>query len=110
MLVGLIALAFAWLADHAFEQFEWLLGQSAYWPWLVTPLGFALLAWLTQGWLKEAKGSGIPQVIACLEQPSTRLRSQLLAVPVAIAKMLLTVLALLCGASVGREGPTPLDS
>ncbi|MDA7085176.1 chloride channel protein [Pseudomonas sp. SA3-5] len=106
LLVGLIALAFAWLADHAFEQFEWLLEQSVYWPWLVTPLGFALLAWLTQGWLKEAKGSGIPQVIACLEQPSTRLRNQLLAVPVAIAKMLLTVVALLCGASVGREGPT----
>jgi H+/Cl- antiporter ClcA len=106
LLVGLVALAFAWLADEAYAQFEKLLEHSQYWPWLVTPLGFALLAWLTQDYLKQAKGSGIPQVIACLEQPSTRLRSQLLSVPVAVSKMLLTVLALLCGASVGREGPT----
>lgn len=106
LLVGLAALAFTWLADHAYERFTWLLERYPYAPWLITPTGFALLAWLTQGYLKEAQGSGIPQVIASLEQPSTALRQRLLSIPVALAKMLLTVLALLCGASVGREGPT----
>lgn len=106
LLVGLAALAFAWGADLAYSGFEWLLAQSSYWPWLVTPAGFALLAWLTQGYLQQAKGSGIPQAIACLARPSSSLRRNLLAIPVALAKMLMTTLALLCGASVGREGPT----
>ena len=106
LLVGLAALAFAWLADRAYGGFEWLLARYPFAPWLLTPAGFALLAWLTQGYLKEAKGSGIPQVIACLERPSQTLRQRLLSLPIALAKMLMTVLALLCGASVGREGPT----
>lgn len=106
LLVGFAALAFTWLADHAYARFVWLLERYPYAPWLVTPAGFALLAWLTQGYLREAKGSGIPQVIACLQLPSNRLRRRLLSLPIAVAKMVMTVLALLCGASVGREGPT----
>ncbi|TWI54366.1 H+/Cl- antiporter ClcA [Pseudomonas duriflava] len=106
LLVGLAALAFAWLADKAFGLFQALLDQSAWWPWLITPLGFALLVWLTEGLLRPARGSGIPQVIAALERPTSRFRSQLLALPIAAAKMGLTVIALLAGGSVGREGPT----
>lgn len=106
LLVGLAALAFSWLADEAFAQFRLLLEHSYWWPWLVTPAGFALLAWATQGWLSNAKGSGIPQVIATLHKPSSRFRNAALALPIAVGKMLLTIVALLCGASVGREGPT----
>lgn len=106
LLVGLAALAFAWIADHAYALFVRLLAHSQWWPWLVTPAGFALLAWATQGWLSGAKGSGIPQVIATLHKPSSRFRNTALALPIAAAKMLMTALALLCGASVGREGPT----
>jgi H+/Cl- antiporter ClcA len=106
LLVGLLALAFAWLADHAFQLFQRLLNHSHLWPWLVTPAGFALLVWLTQGWLRNARGSGIPQVIAALEKPSGQFRAAVLAWPIALAKMILTLLALLVGASVGREGPT----
>jgi H+/Cl- antiporter ClcA len=106
LLVGLVALAFAWLADRAFEGFRWLLEQSVWWPWLVTPAGFALLAWSTQGVLRNAKGSGIPQVIACLQRPSSRFRNAALALPVGAAKMGMTLIALLVGGSVGREGPT----
>lgn len=106
LLVGLAALAFAWLADHAYAQFRQLLGHGSWWPWLVTPTGFALLAWATQGRLGKAKGSGIDLVIALQHKPSSRLRNAALALPIAAAKMLMTVLALLCGASVGREGPT----
>ncbi|MAB96638.1 MAG: chloride channel protein [Pseudomonadaceae bacterium] len=106
LLVGLVALAFAWLADEAHEYFELMLEHSSYWPWLVTPLGFAALAWATQGWFSNAKGSGIPQVIATLERPSSRFRNQVLSLPIAAVKMVLSVLGLLVGASIGREGPT----
>lgn len=106
LLVGLVALAFAWLADEAHVYFQRMLNHSNYWPWLVTPLGFAGLAWATQGWFSNAKGSGIPQVIATLERPSSRFRNRVLSLPIAAAKMFLSVAGLLVGASIGREGPT----
>ncbi|WP_416769518.1 chloride channel protein [Pseudomonas sp. RHF3.3-3] len=106
LLVGLVALAFAWLADQSFALFKHMLGVASWLPLLVTPAGFALLAWITQRWLVQARGSGIPQVIAALESPSRRLRARVLALPVAAARMLFTLAALLVGGSVGREGPT----
>ncbi|WP_425331940.1 chloride channel protein [Pseudomonas eucalypticola] len=106
LLVGLVALAFAWLADQSFALFQQLLGSAAWLPLLITPLGFATLAWATQRWFAGAKGSGIPQVIAALETPSRGLRAQVLALPLAAARLCLTLGALLVGGSVGREGPT----
>ncbi|MFR0687845.1 chloride channel protein [Enterobacterales bacterium AE_CKDN230030158-1A_HGKHYDSX7] len=106
LLVGLVALGFAWLADKAFGLFQRLLEISPWLPLLVTPAGFALLAWITRRWFANAMGSGIPQVIAALESPSRSFRSQVLALPVAAARMLFTLGALLVGGSVGREGPT----
>lgn len=106
LLVGLVALAFAWLADAAFASFKQLLHWAPWSPLLITPLGFAGLTWLTQRRFQNAKGSGIPQVIAGLEMPSRRFRAQLLSLPVAATRMALTLGALLVGGSVGREGPT----
>lgn len=106
LLVGVAALAFAWLADQSFALFQRLLAVAPWAPLLVTPLGFAGLAWVTQRWFVGAKGSGIPQVIAALELPSRRFRNRVLGLPVAAARMLLTLGALLVGGSVGREGPT----
>ena len=106
LLVGLVALAFAWLADEAYALFQRMLGVASWLPLLITPAGFALLAWLTRRWFTEAKGSGIPQVIAALESPSQRFRARVLALPVAAMRMLCTLGALLVGGSVGREGPT----
>lgn len=61
LLVGLVALAFAWLADAAFASFKRLLEWAPWSPLLITPLGFAALAYLTQRWFENAKGSGIPK-------------------------------------------------
>nr|WP_238328727.1 chloride channel protein [Pseudomonas aeruginosa] len=106
LLVGLVALAFAWLTDQSFALFKRMLGVAPWLPLLVTPAGFALLAWVTQRWFVEAKGSGIPQVIAALESPSRRFPARVLALPVAAVRMFFTLGALLVGGSAGREGPT----
>jgi len=52
------------------------------------------------------RGSGIPQAIAALKVDDPGFRGRLLSVPVAAGKMILTLVALAAGASVGREGPT----
>ena len=84
-----------------------MLEHSRWWPLVVTPLGFALLSWLTQGALRATRGSGIPQVMAALDrEDDAPFRERLLALRVAAGKLVLTLFAMLIGASVGREGPT----
>lgn len=104
--VALAAIAFAWTADAAFAVFLGVTAHSPYWALLLTPATFAALAWAASGPLAATRGSGIPQVIASLQHPREDFRIALLSLRVSASKLALTVLALLGGASVGREGPT----
>jgi chloride channel protein, CIC family len=104
--VGAAAVALAKLADQAQLAFNLLLSVSRYAALVVTPLGFALSAFLTRRYFPNAGGSGIPQAIAARHLTDTKARSPLVSIRVAVGKIVLTLLGLLCGASVGREGPT----
>ena len=104
--VALVAIVFAKASDAAFHVFQRVIAHSPWWALLLTPGIFALLAWLTAGALRPTRGSGIPQVIASLEQPDPEFRQVNLSPAVSAGKLLLTSLSLLGGASVGREGPT----
>ncbi|MEJ2361986.1 MAG: chloride channel protein [Gammaproteobacteria bacterium] len=72
----------------------------------VPPLGLFVIAWLTSKVFIGTEGSGIPQAIAALSMPSHAARSRVLSLKVAAGKILLTIMGLLSGASIGREGPT----
>ena len=73
--IGLVALLFARLADEASRAFEQLVHAAWWLPMLVTPLGFAAIAWMTRTLAPEAAGSGIPQVIAATHYPKRSLRT-----------------------------------
>lgn len=105
VVIGLCALLFARLADAASGLFNSTVDSVWWLPLVITPLGFASIAYLTRTLAPEAVGSGIPQVIAAVHQPKLAL-DKLLSLRVALFKTCFTVVALLCGASVGREGPT----
>lgn len=103
--VGIVAVLFAeaadWFGDlfHSYEtRWHWL-------PLLTTPLGFMALVWLTRRFAPLSRGSGIPQVIAVRDDPEAA-DSPLISVKTVSAKSVLTLGAIMCGASVGREGPT----
>jgi len=104
--VGVVAVAFASLADYAQQEFARLLGHGRLLPLLVTPLGFALTVFAANRWFRGSEGSGIPQVIAAHRLADPAVRRRLVALPIAIGKIALTSAGLLCGASTGREGPT----
>ncbi len=106
--VGLISVAFAELADAAQRAFAGLRASSLSDPaaMLVPPLGFALSSYLALRFFPNSGGSGIPQAIAARHLESEEDRSLLLSLRIAIGKILLTLLGLLSGASIGREGPT----
>jgi chloride channel protein, CIC family len=104
--IGAAAVALAMLADWAQLAFAFLLAKSRYASLVVTPLGFALAVFLTNRFFPNSQGSGIPQAIAARQLTDHAARGRLVSIRIAIGKVLLTLLGLLCGASVGREGPT----
>ncbi|RFB80900.1 chloride channel protein [Methylovirgula sp. 4M-Z18] len=106
VVVGGGAAAMALLADAAQSEFRKTLQLSPYLPLVLTPLGFALSVYLTRRFFPNSQGSGIPQVIAAREFDDQADRQKLVSLKIAFGKILLTLLGLLCGGSVGREGPT----
>ena len=106
ILVGIAATLFAIASEHTHALFKQIIGISPYIPLLLTPLIFILVAWLTRRFFPGAQGSGIPQSIAALSMHDHGLRASLLSLRIAVGKILLTLLGLLGGASIGREGPT----
>jgi H+/Cl- antiporter ClcA len=103
---GATAVAFARLSDVALRMFHAASQMTSWWAWLAPPLGLGLVAWLTQSLFPGTRGSGIPQTIAALSLPNTAARDKLLSMRIAVGKLILTLAALLSGASIGREGPT----
>ncbi|GLS18241.1 chloride channel protein [Labrys miyagiensis] len=106
IILGLVALAFAWAADEASKLFEILVEKAPYAPLVVTPVGLATIVALTRRIAPQARGSGIPQVSAGAEDPKRAVAAGLISIKTAIFKLAATVAALLIGTSVGREGPT----
>ncbi|WP_243463237.1 chloride channel protein, partial [Brucella suis] len=78
----------------------------AWLPLLITPLGFMFCSWVALVWFPNSGGSGIPQAIAARHLNDHEDRSLLLSIRVATGKIVLTIIGLFCGASIGREGPT----
>ena len=105
MAIGIAAIL-AQMADLATELFGWLRDRWPYLPLLLTPLGFALCAWMARRWFVGAEGSGIPQAMAARRSRDPAHRQQLLGARVTIGKVALTIVGLAVGASIGREGPT----
>lgn len=104
--VGGAAVLMTALADEAQRGFLKLLAQWPYCSLAVTPLGFGLAALLARHVFPNSQGSGIPQVIAALRLEDQQRRAPLVSLRVAVGKIVVMTLGLLCGASIGREGPT----
>lgn len=106
ILLGLIAAFFALASHHSDEMYHQLYRENPVIAYCLPPLGLTLIAWLTRRFFQGSEGSGIPQAIAALSMKSHSMRSKVLSLRLALAKIFLTCLGLLSGASIGREGPT----
>ncbi|GMG91385.1 chloride channel protein [Cupriavidus metallidurans] len=105
--VALFSIVFAYIAEVALN---WNAKLTTATPWLafvILPFGLAALRWLTIRLAPQARGSGIPQVIAAVTLPPAGVaQTVLVSFRQSMWKVLLTTGALLAGASVGREGPS----
>lgn len=105
-LVALCAFCFAQLADLALEINAWLVTQVGWLIWGILPIGMTIIVYLTHKYAPYTTGSGIPQVIAAIHLPYSSYKTRLVILKETILKIPLTFLGMLCGASIGREGPS----
>lgn len=101
----LYAQVFAWgenLMNFIFDWHAWMI-------FIIAPIGFVLSWWLVKEFAPNAKGSGIPQVMAAVElanpKEHKKIRS-LLSLKIIIFKIISSVVLVIGGGAVGREGPT----
>jgi H+/Cl- antiporter ClcA len=109
ILTGMVAVGYEKVFVWAEEvSFSWL-GRTPWLAFVLTPLAFGASWLLVRQWAPAARGSGIPQVMAGIElsNPGQHHRTgYLLSLRVAIVKVLSSVVLLLGGGVIGREGPT----
>ncbi|MDB5774922.1 MAG: chloride channel protein [Herbaspirillum sp.] len=106
IVVGLVAVLYARAIDYGFEAFRSVQQAHGWAPLLLTPAISALCVWLTRRFFPGSEGSGIPQVIAALNGNTAERGLQLLSWRVLFGKLGVSVLAIMGGMTIGREGPT----
>lgn len=111
-LVGGAAVLFARLISIAQTCYFHLFTGHPYLVTLATPLLFVGATFIVQRFGPEAKGSGIPQVLAAIdhandtEEAEPHWISSLVSLRTAAVKVISSSVGILGGASIGREGPT----
>ncbi|WP_223600819.1 chloride channel protein [Chryseobacterium sp. GVT01B] len=99
------AQVFAWgehLMNFIFNWHAWMI-------FIIAPIGFVLSWWLVKEFAPNAKGSGIPQVMAAVELANPKEHRKirnLLSIKIIFFKILSSVILVIGGGAVGREGPT----
>ena len=104
--VGLVSVFYARLIDWGYDTFLRVRHQHAWLPLIVTPAIAAASVWLTRRFFRGAEGSGIPQVIATLHTKTTHSGARLLTLRILAGKIGISLLGILGGFTIGREGPT----
>ncbi len=106
IIVAVVAIGFAQAADLASDLFLRIIAGRPWLPFLLCPAGLTVSLLLTRHVFPGAQGSGIPQTIAALHMTDQAVVDRVLSPRIAAGKVMLTLLGLAVGASIGREGPT----
>jgi H+/Cl- antiporter ClcA len=106
IVVAAVAIGFAQAADLASDLFLHVIAGRPWLPFILCPAGLTVSFLLTRHVFPGAQGSGIPQTIAALHMTDQSVVNRVLSPRIAVGKVILTLLGLAVGASIGREGPT----
>jgi H+/Cl- antiporter ClcA len=109
LIAGLVAVGYTKMFAYSETLLQNILHWHAWFIFIMTPVCF-LFAWLTiQIFAPNARGSGIPQVMAAIELSTAKhdhLIENLLSFRILITKIASSLLMVLGGGAIGREGPT----
>lgn len=109
LLTGLIAVGYAGLFGYAEQLMKFFFHSYKWSIFILTPLCFLIGWWIVQKFGVNAKGSGIPQVMAAIDLSTPRYHEKidkLLSLRIIITKIFSSIVMVLGGAAIGREGPT----
>ena len=109
IITGFFAVMYAKLFSWGERLLHLILHWHDWMIFIIAPIGFVLSWWLVKEFAPYAKGSGIPQVMAAVElanpKEHTKIRS-LLSLKIIVFKIISSVVLVIGGGAVGREGPT----
>jgi H+/Cl- antiporter ClcA len=109
LITGLVAVGYTKLFGYSEGILQNILHWHSWFIFIMSPVCF-FLAWLiVQVFAKNARGSGIPQVMAAIELSSPKHEhkiDQLLSFRILLTKIASSLMMVLGGGAIGREGPT----
>lgn len=109
LLTGLVAVAYTKLFGFGEQLSFYLLHLGGWLIFIITPACFIAAWWLVKRFAVFARGSGIPQIMAAVEFANPKYDhrvDRLLSIKVMIVKIVSSLLMIVGGGAIGREGPT----
>ena len=106
IIVGFVIAVMTMLSEWAAQIFRVLTSEYFWFQFVVPPVGLAITAWISIRFFPGSERSGIPQIKTALETSTLLMeRSRLISLKIGLGKLLLPIMGLLSGASVGFGGP-----
>ncbi len=109
LLAGLIAVLYTKLFMYGESLSRTIIHGQPWVLFILTPVCFVSAWWIVIKFEDKAGGSGIPQVMAAIELASPKynhLVDKFLSFKVIVVKVISTLLMIIGGGAMGREGPT----
>jgi H+/Cl- antiporter ClcA len=109
LITGLVAVLYATLFAWAEKASVFIIHHHGMWLLLITPLCFVVGWWMVVRFAPFARGSGIPQVITAVELATPKhidKVNKLLSLRIVVVKICSSLVMVLGGGVIGREGPT----
>ena len=109
VITGFFAVMYAKVFEWGEKSLHYILEWNNWMIFIMAPTGFVLSWYIIRKSAPYAKGSGIPQVMAAVELANPKehyLISKLLSIKILLLKILSSVILVMGGGAVGREGPT----
>lgn len=109
VITGIFAVLYAKIFLWGEKLMNVIMDWQAWSIFILAPLCFVLSWWLVKNYAPYAKGSGIPQVMAAVElaNPKEHYKiKHLLSLKIIVFKMLSSLILIIGGGAIGREGPT----
>ena len=109
LITGIVAVIYAKLFSWGEALGFYIIGLHSWLVFVLTPVCFVAAWWVVKRYSPFAGGSGIPQVMCAIDlaTPTQRhLVDKLLSLRVMIVKVISSLLMIIGGGAIGREGPT----
>jgi H+/Cl- antiporter ClcA len=109
LLTGLVAVFYSRIFGFLEGETFSITRYHAWWIFILTPVCFLFAWWIVKRFAPNARGSGIPQVMAAIELANPRDDkhvTKLLSLKVLFVKIISSFTMILGGGLIGKEGPT----